>query len=257
MEHLNHSGTAAQMVLTAACSDVDTLLHIQTVQAGSLPAAPFVITIDRNLLSEEKAVVTAVGTGLNTLTVTRGFDGTLPVAHAQSAVVEHTISATEMQWFMDHIYSLAAHGVSSQIVGADEPQTLTNKVINGANNEISLDITSVGGLLELITRTYRDYVNRQSPLVGDIRVPNEAGVPTGTVIVWTGSDATPPQGWLKCDGAEVDALLYDELYDVIGNKFLPSGEPVPTGTFFLPNFNSPWPNSTVYIYDGLFRSAAL
>lgn len=54
--------------------------------------APFVATIDRGLATEEKILVTTrTGTTLNT--VTRGYDGTTAQAHANLAVIEHTISA--------------------------------------------------------------------------------------------------------------------------------------------------------------------
>lgn len=52
------------------------------------------------------------------------------------------------------------------------------------------------------------------------------------------SDPTDPKipfGFLKCNGAEISELIYDELYKVIGNKY---GTPTLPYHFLLPNFSN-------------------
>jgi hypothetical protein len=57
---------------------------------------------------------------------------------------------------------------------------------------------------------------------------------TGSIIPYAGS--TAPTGWLFCNGSEyARAGIYNSLYSVIGTKF----GYLSTGTFTLPNLNSP------------------
>lgn len=57
-------------------------------------------------------------------------------------------------------------------------------------------------------------------------------LPVGTIVAWAGLDpgVVIPQGWLLCDGRELRADAYPELFDRIGTAF---GTPRP-GSFNLP-----------------------
>lgn len=72
------------------------------------------------------------------------------------------------------------------------------------------------------------------------RIERRSGKPSGiapTSLLPTGmitpfAAATPPDGWLKCDGAEVSRTTYAQLFGVIGTQF---GAGNGTTTFNLPN----------------------
>lgn len=58
------------------------------------------------------------------------------------------------------------------------------------------------------------------------------GSPTGTVVMWAGAAASPPFGWLVCDGSLVSQSQFSELYAIVGNNF---GSNPPPGSFYLPD----------------------
>lgn len=64
-------------------------------------------------------------------------------------------------------------------------------------------------------------------------------IPVGGFInyPWPSEPTDPkiPFGFLKCNGAEISELIYDELYKVIGNKY---GTPTLPYHFLLPNFSN-------------------
>ncbi len=57
------------------------------------------------------------------------------------------------------------------------------------------------------------------------------GVPTGTIFPFAG--ATPPSGYLECDGDHVSQTTYSALYAIVGNIY--SAATPPSGEFFLPD----------------------
>lgn len=60
-------------------------------------------------------------------------------------------------------------------------------------------------------------------------------VPSGSIITWGGSSASPPSGYLTCDGTAVSRTTYAALYAVIGDRY---GAGDGSTTFTLPNFAS-------------------
>lgn len=60
-------------------------------------------------------------------------------------------------------------------------------------------------------------------------------VPSGSIITWGGSSASPPSGYLTCDGTAVSRTTYAALYAVIGDRY---GAGNGSTTFTLPNFAS-------------------
>ena len=62
--------------------------------------------------------------------------------------------------------------------------------------------------------------------------------PSGSLIMWGGTIASPPSGWLICDGSEISTTTYSTLYAVIGHTYAsdPGG-----GNFTLPNFVNRFP----------------
>jgi microcystin-dependent protein len=60
-------------------------------------------------------------------------------------------------------------------------------------------------------------------------------VPAGSIIAWGGSSASPPSGFLTCDGTAVSRTTYSALYALIGDRY---GAGDGSTTFNLPNFTS-------------------
>jgi microcystin-dependent protein len=46
-----------------------------------------------------------------------------------------------------------------------------------------------------------------------------SGGPVGTIAMW--GVATLPNGWLECNGSEFDPLVFPELFDVLGGRYVP------------------------------------
>ena len=60
-------------------------------------------------------------------------------------------------------------------------------------------------------------------------------VPTGTVLIWTTAQSTPPSGFLWCDGAPQNRTTYARLFGVISTTW---GAGDGSTTFNVPNFQN-------------------
>lgn len=80
--------------------------------------------------------------------------------------------------------------------------------------------TEVGAASGLIKQT-RDL------FVGDL------GIPIGTILPYAG--VNPPDGFLFCDGSEVQRIKFPELYDIIGTRYNGSAPLVGLDTYRLPD----------------------
>lgn len=61
----------------------------------------------------------------------------------------------------------------------------------------------------------------------------EGLIPVGVMVRYGGSTASPPGGFLACNGAVVNRADYDKLFDVISTSFNTGGET--SIQFRLPN----------------------
>lgn len=95
----------------------------------------FIVVLDPETSSEEIVKVTAVAS--NTLTVTRGHDGSTAKTHTSGAKVRHMAIGEDLRNSATHIDATAAHGATGAVVGTTNTQTLTNKTIDAASNTIS------------------------------------------------------------------------------------------------------------------------
>jgi hypothetical protein len=114
---LTSSATSATVVSGSA------LLGGTTITAGET----FTVVIDPDTALEEIVDLTAVST--NTLTMTRGVDGSSGQAHSAGAVIRHMAIGRDYREANTHIEATTGHGATGAVVGTTNTQTLTNKTL--------------------------------------------------------------------------------------------------------------------------------
>ena len=116
---LTSSGTTATVVSGTS------LLGGATISAGET----FTVVIDPDTALEEIVDVTAVST--NTLTITRGIDGSSGVAHSAGAVVRHMAIGRDYRESNQHIENTTtAHGITlANLVKTTDTGTVTSGMI--------------------------------------------------------------------------------------------------------------------------------
>lgn len=139
---LTSSGTSATVVSGTA------LLGGITISSGET----FTVVIDPDTAVEEIVDVTAVST--NTLTLTRGVDGSSGQAHSAGAVVRHMAIGRDYREANSHIENVtSAHGLTIADVTTNAgTQTLTNKTISAASNTLT-GVATLTGTQTLTNKT--------------------------------------------------------------------------------------------------------
>lgn len=122
---------APQQTLASSITNSATSLNIAGSFSGWPVQFPFYATIDIGQLSEEIVLVTnIVG---STATITRAQDGSAAVSHAAGATLDFTVVAKDFDETNAHVNAnTGVHGVSGNVVGTSDAQTLTNKTIDKA-----------------------------------------------------------------------------------------------------------------------------
>jgi len=129
-----YSSRSQQSTLSAALTSAGTtatvvsgtsLLGGATISAGET----FTVVIDPDTALEEIVDVTAVST--NTLTITRGIDGSTGVAHSAGAVVRHMAIGRDYREANQHIENTTtAHGITlANLVKTTDTGTVTSGMI--------------------------------------------------------------------------------------------------------------------------------
>ena len=128
---LTSSGTSATVVSATSLLGGTTLAANET----------FTIVIDPDTALEEIVDIKSTSgnpVSGNTLTITRGIDGSSGVAHSAGAVVRHMAIGRDYREANTHIEaSSGVHGLTGSVVGTSDSQTLTSKTIDAASNTIS------------------------------------------------------------------------------------------------------------------------
>lgn len=126
-----YSSTALRTQLTASVASTATVLTVAST-SGFPDSTPFTLLLDAGTVSEE--IVTVTGLAGTSLTVIRGEDGTAGAAHNIGCDVQHSATARDFREPQQHMVASAnVHGVTSNVVGVNDPQTLRNKTFDASN----------------------------------------------------------------------------------------------------------------------------
>jgi hypothetical protein len=172
---LTSSGTSATVVSGTA------LLGGVTISAGET----FTVVIDPDTALEEIVDVTAVST--NTLTITRGIDGSTGQAHSAGAVVRHMAVGRDYREANTHIESTTGHGATGAVVGTTNTQVLTNKDLSSATNTLPTSVATLTGSQTLTNKTLTSPTITGTGAIAGTFTGNLTGNVTGNVSGTAGS----------------------------------------------------------------------
>ena len=146
-----YSSRSQQSTLSSAIAAGDTTMTVgsgSALMGGKTPtsAQTFTVVIDPDTALEEIVDVSNYSSG-NTLTITRGRDGSTAVAHSAGAVVRHMIIGRDLQDANDHSENTtSAHGLTiANVVSTSDTGTVTNTMLAGSIADSKLSTISTAG----------------------------------------------------------------------------------------------------------------
>ena len=131
-----YSSRAQQTTLSSSITSSDATMTVGSganLMGGKTPAVgeTYTVVIDPDTALEEIVDVSNYSSG-NTLSITRGRDGSTGVAHSAGAVIRHMVIGRDLQESNDHIEgTLAAHAAttSTQLRGVISDETGTGSLV--------------------------------------------------------------------------------------------------------------------------------
>jgi hypothetical protein len=145
-----YSSRAQQTTLSAALTDSATSATVisgSALMGGKTPTSTqtYTVVIDPDTSLEEIVDVYNYSSG-NTITITRGRDGSTAVAHSAGAVVRHMVIGRDLQEANDHIENTtSAHGLTlADVVKTTDTGTVSSGMIaTGAVGTTKIDDLSI------------------------------------------------------------------------------------------------------------------
>lgn len=232
----NYADTAFPTTLTAAMTGgASATTSMSVASTSGLPAFPFTMLIDWTIPGSQEVVLVTSASG-NTLTVTRNYDSayltTAIPAHASGAIVVHGVYAqdfTDAGNAASHtLFNSGVHGVSGNVVGTTDAQTLTNKTITSpaglvkgdvglGNVDNTSDATKNAATATLTNKTLT------SPTITTPSISNPSFTNTKMAILYR-AGAAQILNWKSGTTIGLDTAAYDPF-----NGFTPG-----TNTFTFP-----------------------
>lgn len=245
----SYSSISGVMFLTANINAVVGSATLDTL-VGLPAVVPYTLVLGVGEANEEIVTVTSVAG--NTVTITRGEDGSTASTHTTSEKVRHLMTARDLREAAQHRdATTGVHGVgpTSSVVGTSDTQTLTNKTIDGDDNVVvGLPTTALAddavtaakiatgavGTPELATNSVTTVKIPDANVTKAKLAPDAQAFlnPTGAVIAFAAVSGGLPPGYLFCDGSAVSRTTYAALFAVLGTS---QGAGNGTTTFNLPN----------------------
>jgi microcystin-dependent protein len=135
--------------------------------------------------------------------------------------------------------TFATESTNIPLSDLDANFTTVSDAINGIGDgsEPLANVAITGGVINVTTVTSTT-ANLTTINATTINVTGGGIAPTGSLTMWAGAVASPPTGWLACNGANVSRTTYSALFAVVGTSF---GIGDNSTTFGLPNLLNRFP----------------